>query len=435
MSRSADDPVEGFELTWLRQAADDSCVPKFRTALPLACVVLLAGCGAGTNETAPARSVQRGDLGRMIVPKQDLGALARGLPLNGDWSGPSDNKKATEDTIDPRDTARTLARAGRVQGYDRTYAARRHPSAVGALVVSQGVELFRTEKAASVYLNKQLADFKRFRGRTVDGVKLAHVEKFDVDIGDEAGGIRLRVVVPSRGITVFTTIVGFRRGRIVGNAAVQLRRDLLVSGDVERIADGLDDRIADVLSDEVRGLASAPNRKARRTPDPKPLTLEGDDFPLRTRLGHQGYFPGPGVRVYLREYDVLGGSLAGSKVLYLRTMAQVFASPRAAARNQAYLASAKGAKSVARRFLRAGFRETDFRPHNVTAAPIHSHASDTTAFHFFFTTPKGSLEGVLVSVARGRFSASVLVMGYEREVDAGDVLPARGKLRAALRGR
>jgi hypothetical protein len=359
----------------------------------------------------------------MIVPKQDLGELARGLKLDGDWSGRSDNKKATADTIDPTDTARTLSRAGRVQGYDLTYAARRHPSALGVLVVSEGVELFRTEKAASAYLNKQFADFKRFRGRRVEGVKLAHVEKFDVDVGDEAGGLRVQVVYPSGGGTAFSTIVGFRRGRIVGNASVVLRRELLISGDVERIAGALDDQVKDVVSREVRsaGLLSTGKAQPLRL-DPKPLTLEGKDFPVRTRLAHQGSFPSRRVRVYLREYDVLGERLAGSKIFYLRSMAQVFESAGAAARDRKYLATTKGSNSVARRFLRAAFEKSDFAPRKVTAQPLRWHAGDTAAFHFFFRTPNGRVEGVLLSVTHGRVSGSVLVMGFDQDVE-----PAAGR--------
>jgi hypothetical protein len=370
----------------------------------------------------------------MIVPKQDLGALARGLKLDGDWSGRSDNKKATEDTIDPRDTARSLARAGRVQGYDLTYSARRRPSALGVLVVSEGVELFRTEKAASAYLKKQFADFKRFRGRKLDGVKLAHVEKFDVHVGDESRGLRLRVVYPSRKVKVFSTLVGFRRGRIVANASVVLRRDLLISGDVERIADALDDRVKDVASGEVRRSVSSSTRKARRNLDPKPLALVAEDFPVRTRLAHHGYLSSPGVRVYLREYDVLGGRLAGSKVFYLRTIASVFDNVRLAARDRRYLATSKGSNSVARRFLRAAFRATDFTPRKVTALPLRWHAADTAGFHFFFRAPNGRIEGVLVSVTHGRVSGSVLVMGLDRDVEPTAVVAAREKLRARLRG-
>ena len=411
-------------------------MPPFRAAIPLVCVVLLTGCGVGKDETPAAHDVRRADLGRMIVPKQDLGELARGLKLDAEWSGRSNNKKAKEDTIDPKDTARSLARAGRVQGYDLTYAARHRPSALGVLVVSQGVELFRTEKAASTYLHKQFADFKRFRGRKVDGIRLAGVKTFDVGLADEAVGLRLRVFYPSRRVTVFSTIVAFRRGRVVGNASVLLRRDLLISGDVERIADAVDDRIKDVVSGEIRESVSASTRKAQaRKLDPKSLTLQRKDFPLRTALADQGYRSAPGVRVYLREYDVRGERLAGSKIIYLRTVAQVFDNARLAARDREYLATTKGANTVARRFLQAAFSKTDFTPRNVTARPLRWRADDTAAFHFFFGTPKGRLEGVLLSVTHGRVSGSVLVMGFDPHVEPAAVLALREKMRARIRRR
>ena len=409
-------------------------MPKLRTALPLAFVVLLAGCGAGKDGAAPARKVKRSDLGRMVVPKRDLGALTRGLKLDREWSGRIDNKKATEDTIDPRDTGRTLTRAGRVQGYGLTYASWRHPSALGVVAVSQGVELFRNEKAASVYLNKQLADFERFRGRKVDGIKLASVEKFDVDIGDESGGLRVHGVYPAGRGGAFSTSVGFRRGRVVGNASVLLRRDLLVSGDVERIADALDDRVKDIASRKVRVAVSSAIRNARRHLSPKPLTLRGEDFPVRTKLAHQGSFPGPGVRVYLREYDVLGGRLAGSKVFYVRSIAQVFDNAGFAARDRKYLATAEGANTVAHRFLRAAFGPSGYSPRNVTARPLQWRGADTAGFHFFFRAPKGRVEGVLLSVTHGRLSGSVLVMGFDQDVEPAAVLAMREKLRARLRG-
>ena len=181
-------------------------------------------------------------------------------------------------------------------------------------------------------MDKQLADFLRFRGRKVDGIRLVSVEKFDIDLGDEAQGLRLHVVLPSR-VTVFSTLVAFRRGRIVGNASVLLRRDLLISGDVERIANALDDRVKDVVSGEISGSVASSTRKAqRRKLDPKPLTLDGKDFPVRTKLAHQGYLSNPGVRIYLREYDVLGGRLAGSRAFYLRTIAAVRIRPTCRAR-------------------------------------------------------------------------------------------------------
>jgi hypothetical protein len=47
-------------------------------------------------------------------------------------------------------------------------------------------------------------------------------------------------------------VVGFRRGRIVGSAAVFLGRELVISSDVERIADALDDRIQRVAARHIK---------------------------------------------------------------------------------------------------------------------------------------------------------------------------------------
>lgn len=217
-----------------------------RAALILAAAFVLTGCGIAKEEATPTGNVKPADLERM-VQKQHLGPLARGLRLEQDETGPSSNKQSAKDSLDPKDTARGLARAGRVRGYDLTYAtAKRSP--LGVLIASESVELFRTEQAASNYLKKQFADFKRFRGRTIDGVKIARVEEFDVGTGEEAGGVRITVRYPSRRFTLFFTGVAFRRGRVFGTAGVFLRRDLVVSGDVERIAEALDDQVKRVAS-------------------------------------------------------------------------------------------------------------------------------------------------------------------------------------------
>ena len=88
-----------------------------RAALVLVAAFLLTGCGIAKEEAAPAQNVKPRDLERM-VQRQHLGPLARGLKLRQDGSGPNDNKEGAEDTVDPKDTARSLARAGRLRGYE-----------------------------------------------------------------------------------------------------------------------------------------------------------------------------------------------------------------------------------------------------------------------------------------------------------------------------
>ncbi len=409
-------------------------MPKVRVAAALVFAVLLAGCGGSKDETpAAAPIVTRADLPRMLVPKQDLGALAWGLNLDRSVSGRISHNEAAEDTVDPRDTGRGLARAGRLHGYDLTYSASR-PSPSGVVLISQGIELFRTEEAASATLKKHVADYMRFRGRTVDGIKLARVEEFDVDAGDEANGLRIRAVYRARGITVYSALAAFRRGRVVGHGHILLRRELGVTGDVDRLVGAMDDRVRDAFSAKIPGAASSKGTTRKRL-DPKSVTLGGKDLPVGTALAHQGHFQGPGLRAYLREYDVLEGRLAGSRIFYARTMAQVFETGPAAARNQKYMSSASGANSITRRFLGAYFAKTGFTPRGVTARPLHWRAGDTAGIQFFFRAPKGRVEGVLLSVVRGRATGSVLVMGLDQHVKPGSVLTLRQKLRGRLRGR
>ena len=178
----------------------------------------------------------------MVLPKRALGPLARGLKRDSDL-GPIDNEAGTDDTIDPRDTAAALSRAGRVTGYDLSYSAPRHSSRRRVVGMSTSVELFRTEKAASKYLSKQIADLERIHGRKLPGGSDAHKRRgrFDVgDVGDEASGVR--AIARAGENAVFGTVVAFRRGRIVGSANVALDRELVISSDVERIARDLDER-------------------------------------------------------------------------------------------------------------------------------------------------------------------------------------------------
>ena len=178
------------------------------------------------------------------------------------------------------------------------------------------------------------------------------------------------------------------------------------------------------------GRRCALTNKARQAPDPKPLALETKDLPLRTALVHENYVTFDGARIYVREYDVLRGRLGSSKVFYLRTMAQVFPSVRAARGNQTLIASRS--RRVARRFLRAYFRKVAFRPRGISARALR-WGRDTAALQFFFQAPKGRMEGVELSVRSGRVTSDALVMGLDREVDLADLLAVRGKLRARVR--
>jgi hypothetical protein len=396
---------------------------------------MLASC-AGDEGGDASEHVTNRDLPAMVLPQGDLGPLARGLVLD-QTSGRTDNRKAAEATIDPRDSARGLARTGRIDGYRLgvTNDARvREEDDARVLGVGTEVELFRDEEAASAYLEKQIDDLKRRRGRSQAGVKFAAMETFDVEeVGEEAEGIA--AAFANGDSAFFVTLIAFRRGRLIGSVVVALKREREISADVERLAHALDERIERVSAGAIEGTRGSPSRTNERdVPDPERLALAATDFSsLRTSPTHRGYVRAGAFRAYLREYDVRGGRLGRSRVFYLRTMGEVAETVRAAVREQRYFASDNGRASIAGRFLHRLYRGTGFTPGAVKTRPLSLRSREGAAFQIFFDAPNGRIEVVMMRVSRARLAASVAVMGLEQDVYADDVLALRLKVAAPLR--
>ena len=173
----------------------------------------------------------------MVVPRDELGLLAIGLAVS-DSSGWERNREAARDSLDPKDSGRSLARSGRLGGYSLTY---RHPHGFASpdeqrpVIVSTEVELFRDDAAASAYLRRQPAIAMRLRGKKLPQGRIAAVERFaSGDVGDESEGLRETVVIDD--FVGYGTTLGFRRGRIVASVAV-LHRQVADGGSRRRAAD------------------------------------------------------------------------------------------------------------------------------------------------------------------------------------------------------
>jgi hypothetical protein len=216
------------------------------------CLVALAGCGAPAQEPSGPEYVNKADLAIMVVPREELGALATGLEVAPDESGWASHKKAANDTLDPEDSAASLSARGRVAGYDLTYENPKAKRRKGLLFVGTSVVLLRDEIYASEYLNKQVNDFERREGLSDSGVRLSRVGSFEVPgVGDEGEGVRATMDVAGRKVRY--TLAFFRRGRIVGAAGFVRGDKRRVSADALAIAKALDLRIRAVLSGEVEG--------------------------------------------------------------------------------------------------------------------------------------------------------------------------------------
>jgi hypothetical protein len=220
--------------------------------IPIAALVLLMllpACGAQTADpvadaTSGGKAAARMGLDTMVVPQEDIGGLPPGLRVSPD-SGWNDNRSEAERSLDPGDSAASLATAGRITGYELTYsdptrAALRSGSGVDAVIT--WVELFSSDSAASAYLRDRI-DYARGLGGTSPqaGVFFGAVLPFDIRMADEAYGLREPAVFG--GDHIFRTLISFRRGHIVAGGMVVRADSGDASPDVERVVGVLDTRI------------------------------------------------------------------------------------------------------------------------------------------------------------------------------------------------
>ena len=361
----------------------------------------------------------------MVLPQDAMGGAYADLELHEEGSGHVDNAKLAKENIDLEDSREALIRAGRIGGYSQAF---RPPKGGTPLIeVSTTVELLRDEEMAAAYLEDQLADFERAKGKRFEGVSLRQAKRFPVSgIGDEAGGVEVSVAFKKR--RGYSTIVAFRRGRVVAAADLTRADPREVRDEVQRLARVLESRVSGVLrGEELRELEPVSRAFG---PDLESLTFSANDF-RGASLAHEGYMSFGDVRAFLREFDV-AGRLGGSRIFYLRAMTQAFPNRRAAKADQRFVGTAEGSRSVAQGFLRQLFQKESYKPAGVEARPLRWNGRDTVGIHFFFKAPNGRMEGVLLSVQRGSLRGTVTVIGRAKDVEPNDVLTVRKKLRARL---
>jgi hypothetical protein len=406
-------------------------MPPLRRVLPaLAVLAALPGCGVtlGDGPSPAAAKVTKRQLALMVLPRKELGRDADGLRLSP-LAGHRANAAEAETTIDPDDDGAALRDAGRVGGYHLDYSA---PDGVrkGVLEVGTSVELFASDLEASRYLHDQADDFEFLRGKPIaPRVRLAASERFDPgEVGEEARALTATIRAGKQ--RLHGTLVAFRRGRIVAAATLAPFDDADAGTRARELAAALDRRVQAVLAGELTG---EPEPLARGgAADPRPLALSADDLPsLRLSPAHEGRISPGRARGFLREFDVEGGTLGGSRPFYLRTLGQSFPDRATALEHMRILRSPTGARSIARKFLAAWLRGAGFRPKGLRAGPL-PWRGDTAGLRFEFTAPNGRMQGAYLNVTRGRAASSVLVIGPADDVHPDDLLLLADTLRDRL---
>jgi hypothetical protein len=374
----------------------------------------------------------------MVLPRDQLGPTAAEFEVDGDESGPETAAQVADNTIDPNDKGKTIRRAGGVAGYQLTYADSRPLTALthggGLVSISTSVDTFETDSAARELLVKEVRDYTRLEGKTLDGFKLEKFESFDAAVGDEAWGLEFSGVVS--GIRLYVTGVYFRHGRLVGSAGF-LRADSTVErAAATRLALALEARIERRLTGKLvdrsvplpdKGSKSS-GRKSRNL-DPKEFTLRASDLPGSSVAG-EGYREHGDVRSYLRELNLRRNRLGKSSVLYFRAMTQVLADPESADDFVGYSQSAEGARELTRSLAQGALK---ISPEGMLAGPLPMDGKDAAAIVSYFGPQGKRLTAVMVFVRYESLIGSVTAVGRGNELNPRDVTALIPKLRARLR--
>jgi hypothetical protein len=184
-------------------------------------LILVAAVSIALVAPAAAQQPPKTLLPRMVLPDASLARLAGGLRHKfAFFSTPAD---AAASTPDPTDRGADVRRLGRIAGYIRGRNATgafspRAPKAL--LVVGTSVGLWRDARSAAASIRRDIADYKRFRGKALEeGLLVSFAATKVPSLGVGAALLHMRAR-PTDGTDRFMTSVVFRVRSLRGNTVV-----------------------------------------------------------------------------------------------------------------------------------------------------------------------------------------------------------------------
>jgi hypothetical protein len=411
------------------------------SAAALALLFLLPACGAQTSDFTsggePAQPNQiRTHLNTVVVPAWDVGGLPTGLRVTPD-SGWVDNRSEARSSYDPADSAASLARAGRVVGYQLVYndaAETALRSGAGLQAFLTSVELFSSAKAASASLRGRLAVARGLENTSPQpGVRFGAVKSFTVEAAEEAYGMREAVRFGE--VQTFRTLVRFRRGRIVGTTVV-VRLDRKDGADLaERLVGTLDSRVQIALHGGSNGdPVSIPEYAAAsdRTPPKEPvrpagapdlaaIALGADDLPSGIKCNPGEYTRTTSPRItFRRSFCTHGRAVGRTHLISLNNEVSAFESEEAAKVSLSLTAQAAATQSA-----RDTFQENFDATHDVAATNVRSRRLDlgegAVGILFTFDTELGSVVDLYALAQEGRGVTTIEAMAPAKGFRSEDV--------------
>jgi hypothetical protein len=409
-----------------------------RPAGLIACVLVLAGCALGGNDGAD--EITQEELAIMVLPQDQFGAALTALEVDREDSGRVSAKEAAESTTDPHDTAADLRQAGWVDGYELNFSDPNRSISFergeGLIVVGSTVDLFDTATSARAYIVRELRDHERFRGKNVQGVRLAKFKTFDVNVGDEAWGLEMTARVGR--VKMHITGVVFRSGRVVADGGFMRADDAPMRSEALKAAQALESRIERVLAGRLDAEPVPLPVPVKAAPLPRPaqlarMTLELQDLPPGAHLVDEGrWTKGKGSVSYFRTFDVEQTMIGTSHLHLIRAETRVFATDKAA---EAALRSATGPEGrglFARAVVRSFARITGATAQNVVVRPLTRPGADAAGFAVTFDLPSGRFKTATLFVRSGRALATVTGFCRAQSVNPDDMRPLAATARARL---
>ncbi len=372
-----------------------------------------------------------------MVPAWDVGGLPTGLRVTAD-SGWVDNRREARSSWDRADSAASLARAGRVIGYQLVYDDASETairSGVGLQAFVTSVELFSSAKAARTSLRGRLAFAHRLENRSPQpGVHFGAVKPFAVKAADEAYGVRESVRFGDD--QTFRTLVHFRRGRIVGTAMV-VRVDAKDGADLaEQLVGTLDSRIQIALHGGSNGdavpvpaYAAASDRRAPEepvkpagAPDLAAIALGPDDLPSGITCNPGEYTRTTAPRfTFRRSFCTRGRRVGRTPLISLSNEVSAFESEEAAK-----VSLSLSARAAATQSARNTFAENFNSTHDVAATNVRSSRLDlgdgAVGILFSFDTELGSVVDLYALAQAGRGVTTVEAMTSPKAFHREDVV-------------
>ncbi len=247
-----------------------AALPNVRFLVPLTgalvCALVLAACGGGGGEGGEdltAREITGEELILMLLPKAEMGEDYAGLSVVRD-PGFGTASESIRAIIDPEKQAEDLERFALISAFEVAYAESTIAEESGeptGQTVAFAVHLFEDAEGASGYLEEELADCEGQVGAMRTGKRdwdsqLTAAEGFKPGrIADESRGIRFTMtyfIDPPSGIDEHTTVVWFRRGRLLASTSISTtfgNPDFREA--TEALARKLDERIQAVLRGDI----------------------------------------------------------------------------------------------------------------------------------------------------------------------------------------